>query len=112
LFLHSGITKEYGFDGENGVYEAVGSLDQSMSYIDISDIARAIAFSAEKVMEGETVPESLRIAGTHGSFCEIASVMNQAGAGARDVEMKSVDRAKFRTRAPGRNMRGEMLLSV
>jgi hypothetical protein len=74
-----------------------------MSYIDISDIARAMVIFGEKVMQGETVPANLRIVGMHGSPREIASVMNQAGAGARDVEMKSVDRAKFRTRALGGN---------
>ncbi|KIY00745.1 uncharacterized protein Z520_03410 [Fonsecaea multimorphosa CBS 102226] len=101
LFLHSGIGPWYGFHTAKDVYQAVGSVDQVISYTDISDIARVLCRLAEMAMrEGgsQNVPEELRIAGTHASFRQIARMMMTA-AGAGDIELKSVDLDTFRERA-------------
>jgi hypothetical protein len=100
LFLHSGISAAYGFDTANGVYEAVGSLDQVMSYTEISDIAKVVVELSTRVVRGMKIPQDLRIAGTHASFRDIASMMGRAGAG--DVELRSVDLQEFRGKALGR----------
>ncbi len=100
LFLHSGIAPWYGFHTSKGVYQAVGSLDQSISYTEISDIARVVCGLAEQAVKGEKVPEELRIAGTHGSFRQIAQTMTAAGAG--NIELKSVELDSFREKALNR----------
>jgi hypothetical protein len=100
LFLHSGIAPWYGFHTSKGVYQAVGSLDQSISYTDISDIARVVCGLAERAVRGEKVPEELRIAGTHASFRQIAQLMSAAGSG--DVELKTVELDSYRDKALGR----------
>ncbi|EXJ68869.1 uncharacterized protein A1O5_07801 [Cladophialophora psammophila CBS 110553] len=100
LFLHSGIGPWYGFHTSKDVYQAVGSLDQVISYTDIGDIARVLCILAERRMRGEKLPEQLRIAGTHASFRQIAQVMTAAGAG--DIDLKSVELEGFRRRALGR----------
>ncbi|OQU95249.1 hypothetical protein CLAIMM_01483 isoform 1 [Cladophialophora immunda] len=92
LFLHSGIGPWYGFHTAKDVYQVI-------SYTDISDIARVLCLLAERAVRGgpETVPEQLRIAGTHASFRQIARTMSAAGAG--DIELKSVGLEGFRKRA-------------
>jgi hypothetical protein len=100
LFLHMGIAPWAGFHTAKNTYQAIGSLDQSISYTDISDIARVVSGLADKAMRKERVPEQLRIAGTHASFRNVAQIMSEAGAG--DIELKSVDLHSFRDKALAR----------
>jgi len=101
LFLHSGIAPWYGFHTSKDVYQAVGSLDQSMSFTEISDIAKVVVGLAEQAVQGEKIPEKLRIAGTHASFRQIAGTMQQAGAG--DIELKTVELENYRDKALARD---------
>ena len=48
LFLHSGIAPWYGFHTAKDVYQAVGSLDQMISYTDIGDIGRVVCEVSEQ----------------------------------------------------------------
>ncbi|ETI22626.1 hypothetical protein G647_06702 [Cladophialophora carrionii CBS 160.54] len=100
LFLHSGIAPWYGFHTSRGVYQAVGSLDQSISYTDISDIARVVCGLAERAVRGERVPEELRIAGSHASFRQIAQEMSAAESG--DIDLKTVELDTYRDKALSR----------
>ncbi|KPI43229.1 uncharacterized protein AB675_7163 [Cyphellophora attinorum] len=100
LFLHSGISAAYGFDTAKSVYEAVGSLDQIMNYTDTSDVAKVVVDLSTRVVRGMKIPQDLRIAGTHASFRDIASIMGKAGA--ENVELRSVDLQEFRERALAR----------
>ena len=100
LFLHSGIAPWYGFHTSKDVYQAVGSLDQSVSYTDISDIARVICSLAERAVQGYKVREELRIAGTHSSFRKTAAIMTAAGAG--EIDLRSVELQNFKDKALGR----------
>ena len=100
LFLHSGIAPWYGFHTSKEVYQAVGSLDQSISYTDISDIARVLCGLAEQAARERQVPEELRIAGTHASFHQTAQVMVAAGSG--DIELKTVELERYRNKALSR----------
>ncbi|KAJ9609508.1 hypothetical protein H2200_005835 [Cladophialophora chaetospira] len=100
LFLHSGIAPWYGFHTSKNVYQAIGGFDQSISYTEISDIARVVCGLAEQAVRGKKVPEELRIAGTHASVREIAQIMTAAGAG--DIEIKSVELEGYRDKALGR----------
>jgi len=101
MFLHSGIGPWYGFHTSKNVYHTVGSPDQSISYTDISDIARVICILAEQIMSGQKVPEELRIAATHSSVRQTARIMTEAGAG--EIELKKVDLEAYRDRALGRD---------
>lgn len=100
LFLHSGIAPWYGFHTSKGLYEAVGNPDQSISYTEISDIARVVCSLAEQAVGGKKVPEQLRIAGTHSSVAQTSKAMSVAGAG--DIELKSVDLDDYRNKALAR----------
>ncbi len=101
LFLHSGVAPWYGFHTAKDVYQAVGSPDQSLSFTDIGDIARVLCSLAERVVvSGEQIPKELRVAGTHASMREIATMMTEAGA--REIELKTVELEPFRRRALGR----------
>lgn len=100
LFLHSGIAPWYGFHTSKGVYEAVGSPDQSISYTEISDIARVVCSLAEQAVRGHKIPEQLRIAGTHSSVRQTSEVMSVAGA--EDIELQGVDLEEYKNKALGR----------
>ncbi|EXJ58398.1 hypothetical protein A1O7_05823 [Cladophialophora yegresii CBS 114405] len=100
LFLHSGIGPWYGFHTSKGVYQAIGSLDQSSSYTDIGDIARVVCGLAERAVRGEKVPEALRIAGSHASCRQIAREMSAAGSG--DIDLKTVELDTYRDKALSR----------
>lgn len=101
LFLHSGIGPWYGFHTSKDVYQVVGSVDQSNSYTDISDIARVVCILAQKAMSGEQVPAKLRIGGSQASVRQVAQAMTEAGAG--DIELRSVNLEEFRSKALGRD---------
>jgi hypothetical protein len=100
LFMHNGIGPWYGFHTAKDVYQAVGSLDQSISYTDVSDVARVVCSLSEKAVRGEKVPGELRIAGTHASVRQIADLMSSAGAG--KIELKSLELESYREKALSR----------
>jgi len=100
LFLHSGIGPWFGLHTSKNVYQAIGSLDQSISYTDLGDVAKVIGLLAKEVLAGQKVLQKLRISGTHSSFRRIAENMELAGAGT--IELRSVELEGFRSRALGR----------
>lgn len=100
LFLHSGIGPWFGFHTSKNVYQAFGSLDQSVSYTDLGDVANVIGLLAKEVLAGHKVPQILRIAGTHSSVRRTAEIMERAGAGA--IELRSVELERFKDKALGR----------
>lgn len=100
LFLHAGIGPWFGLHTSKNVYQAIGSLDRSISYTDLGDVAKVISLLAKEVLAGHKVPQNLRISGTHSSFRTTAESMEVAGAGA--IELRSVELDVFRNKALGR----------
>lgn len=49
LFLHNDIAPWYGFHTSKDVYQAAGSVDQNVSYTDISDVAGWFVDSQNKL---------------------------------------------------------------
>ena len=72
LFLHSGIAPWYSFHTSKDVYQAIGSLNESISYTDIRDVARVRCGLKEHAVREERVPEELSIAGAHATFRRVA----------------------------------------
>lgn len=100
LFLHTGIGPWYGLHTSKNVYQTIGSLDQSVSYTDLGDVAKVIGLLAKEAFAGHKVPQILRIAGTHSSVRRAAETMGRAGAGA--IELRSVELERFKTKALSR----------
>lgn len=100
LLLHKGIAPWFGFHTSKDVYQVYGSLDQSISYTDLGDVAKVIRILTDEVLAGRKVPRSLRIAGTHSSIRETAEAMERAGAGT--IDLRSADLDRFKTKALAR----------
>ncbi|KAK5059970.1 hypothetical protein LTR84_009853 [Exophiala bonariae] len=100
LFLHKGIGPWFGFHTSKDVYQVYGSLDQSVSYTDLGDVARVIQILTDEALAGHMVPTSLRIAGSHSSIRETAKAMEEAGAGT--IELRSADLDRFKIKALAR----------
>lgn len=100
IFLHTGIGPWHGLHTSKNVYQTFGSLDQSVSYTDLGDVAKVICLLAKEVLAGHKVPRILRIAGTHSSVRRTAEIMERAGAGA--IELRSVELERFKSKALGR----------
>ncbi|KAI9894015.1 MAG: hypothetical protein M1814_004785 [Vezdaea aestivalis] len=91
LFLEDSIGPWFGFDTVRGVYEAVGSADQEVSYNSYEDVGRSVAVLAGM---GRDAPDFVRLGGSSFSIMGTAEVMRKAGGGEIEVKITGLEEYK------------------
>lgn len=94
LFLEDSIGPWFGFDTKAGIYEAIGTGDEKITFTSLKDVGLAIASLVALPLED--IPEQVRIAGDSLSIKQIAKTMTTAGAG--PIAITSVPLEGYRQR--------------
>lgn len=94
LFIEDSIGPWFGLDTKNGKYTSVGSPHSPISFTSLQDVGKAVASLA--TFPEEKLPEIVHLAGDTRSICEIASIMQAAGAG--QIEVAEIPYEAYKTK--------------
>ncbi|CAG7919860.1 unnamed protein product [Penicillium olsonii] len=83
LFLEDSIGPWFGLDTRNGKYTSVGPPHSPISFTALQDVGKTVASLA--TLPEADIPEIVHLAGDTRSIAEVASIMQDAGAGQIDV---------------------------
>lgn len=108
LFLERGLAPWYGFEAVPNTYEIVGSLDATMSFTALHDVARTVFTIAQ--MSFASVPDIVKISGDRKSPREIARITEQCRN--EPITLKQIPLAQFREEIASKEFHPVNLLRI